>query len=180
MIDFIPYIPIIMILAFIPYACYSDIRNRTVSIYHMLAISLLSIPSLLIYLSESPERNYYLFAVSIALCAVLLVTAMIGGIGGADFWFASIIMLFVQYNPFTFPREYFPMDFMWNLLIVMAFIPIPVFLYNKIHRNDKFDEVTNTKGYGVIEMFTRYPRGVPFIVPISIAFVSTLIMEVVL
>ncbi len=186
MIPILPYIPVLLILCAIPYFCWSDIKTREVHPKYIAAIAFLSVPSLLLYLSESPERNYYLFALSIGLCLIPLILSTVGGIGGADFWFISVILVFVQYNPFHFPRVFFPLDFTYTLLIISVYTVLIIYLLNIYHKRNKTEllyeggvSVEQTP-YTFIEMFTKYPDGIPFMIPISVAFVATLIMEMVL
>lgn len=125
---------------------------------------------LFLYLSESPARNYYLLLLSCALVVIAFLLSFFGAIGGADFWFISAIMIFVQYNPFKFPRVFFPLDFFWTLLLTACYVPVLVFFYNKWKGND----------LPVIKMFTTFPNGIPFMIPISFAFIVTLLIEIIL
>lgn len=178
--NLIPYLPTLCILALIPHICFSDIRTRTVKTWVWIPVIISGIISLGLYLQESPERNLYLLGLSIALCIGIFAVAIIGGIGGADAIFASCIMLFIQYNPFHFPRVFFPLDFLWTLLMITITLPIWIYGYNLYLGNLKGDELTSTKPYTFIEMLTKFPRGVPFMIPISLAFIITLLMEVLL
>ena len=179
MIPILEYIPVIAILCYIPFVCISDWKTRHVNFLYFTPLIVACAPSFYNYVIESPARNYWLFGLTVILCCILLALAVVGAIGGADFWFASFIMLFVQYNPFVFPRVFFALDFFWTLLLITICLPIPIYFYNKAHRNDMFDDVTQKEGYGVIAMFTKVPHGVPFMIPISFAFVATLVMEMV-
>jgi Flp pilus assembly protein protease CpaA len=183
MIPILSYAPVILILLAIPYFCWSDIRTREVDPKYIALVALLSIPSLIMYLSESPDRNYYLFGLSIGLCIIPFIIALVGGIGGADFWFIMTIMIFVQYNPFKFPRVFFPLDFLWTLLVTMVYMVVILYAINLYHKRNK-EEILHEGGitvhqtpYTLVEMFTKYPNGIPFMVPISFAFVATLVME---
>ena len=175
--NIIEYIPLLTILCYIPFVCISDLRTRRFNFLYFGPLIVINLPTLYFYLEGSPDRNYWLLTLTLGLCVIMLILATVRAIGGADFWFASFIMIFVQYNPLEFPRTFFALDFFWTLLLVTVCIPIPVYFYNKLHRNDLFDEVTDTRGYGVIEMFTKYPRGIPFMIPISLAFYLTLLLE---
>jgi len=42
------------------------------------------------------------------------------------------------------------------------------------------DELVGKTPYTFVEMLTKFPRGIPFMLPISFAFVVTLVMEVLL
>lgn len=165
----IEYLPVASILLYIPFVCWSDWKTRTFPFPVMLLLLVNVIP-LLHYLGESPERNYYLLALSLGLCVIALLLAVINAIGGADFLFISAILIFVQYNPFRFPRVFFPLDFFYTMLVTAAYLPVVVFLYNKWKGNE----------YPVVQMLTKFPDGFPFMFPISFAFVVTLVLEIVI
>jgi hypothetical protein len=170
-VDTLQAIVIIMILCYIPLVCYSDIKTRTVKFVWYLPLIVIGTACLNAYLSDAPERNIYLLGLTVVLCLILLAASGLGAFGGSDFFFASFIMLFVQYNPFKSPRIFFALDFFWTLFIVMMFIPIILYAYNLFNPKSP----TSFKG-----RLTYYPRGVPFMIPISFAFIATLIMEVLL
>lgn len=162
---------VVMILCYIPLVCWSDIKTRTVPFWWFVPLVVAGGITEAMYLMESPDRNLYLLGLTWVLCCILFLAACRGAIGGADFWFASFIMLFVQFNPFKFPRIFFALDFFWTLLLVTLFIPILIYAYNLF-------EYDPPKTF--IGKLTHYPRGVPFMLPISFAFVATLAMELVM
>jgi len=166
----LPIFTTLIILGYIPFVCYSDIKTRTFEFNLWLPLILTGIANLIVYLAESPGRNFYLLGLSLVLCVVLLAFSYVGGIGGADFFFASFIMLFVQYNPFKFPRVFFALDFFWTLLLVTIALPIIIYAYNLF----EYDPPKT-----IVGKLTHFPRGVPFMLVISFAFVATLIMELI-
>jgi hypothetical protein len=115
-------------------------------------------------------------ALTMALCLILLAISLLGGIGGADWLFATAIMVFVQYNPFIFPREYFALDFFYTLLLTAIYLPVLTFIYNYWKGNHK--DFNIAPAYTTKEMLTRFPGGFPYMLPISFAFVFTLAIEV--
>ena len=174
MINILQYLPILttlLILCYIPFVCISDLRTRTFDFNYFWPLIIIGGANLAMYLLESPTRNYWLLALSLILCAILLTASMIGGIGGADFFFASFIMLFVQYNPFKFPRVFFALDFFWTLMLVSICLPIIIYAYNCVEYNPPTT---------FIGKLTHCPRGVPFMLVISFAFVATLVMEMII
>ena len=134
-------------------------------------------------------RNFYLLGLSAALCLIPLGMALMGWIGGGDFWLITIIMLFVQYNPFVFPRYWFSSDFFYMLLLIICTLPIFVWIYNfragnlfaktRFNPHNNLDEVI-APGYSFVEMLTKFPGGFPLMIPIALAFVLTLVVEVVM
>lgn len=164
---FIEYIPAILILLYIPFICISDWRTRTFDPFLFLPAVLIDIPLLYLYLAESPMRNYYLFGLTIVLCIAVLIVALYSVIGGADFLFISLIMLTVPYNPFLEVRRFFPLDFLYTLLIVGIYIPLIIYLYHFI-KKDRLP---------IWKMLTVLPKEFPYMISISFAFVLTLAME---
>jgi hypothetical protein len=160
-----------MILCYIPLVCYFDVKIRAFKLVWFTPLIVIGLFTLVMYVLESPERNFYLLGLSLILCGIILAISLIGGIGGADFFFATFIILFVQYNPFHIPRVFFALDFFWTLLLVTIALPIIIYFHNVL----EYDPPKS-----VIGMLTYYPRGIPFMLPISFAFVVTLLMEMVL
>ena len=163
------YIPAISILISLPYLCWCDWKTRTIPFSWICGIVAINSPILYMYLLESPPRNYYLLGLSGVLCLLMLAMVLLGRIGGGDFFTASAIMMYVQYNPFRFPRVCFPMDFFWTMLVCIVLCLPLVMLYN----------VRSGKKLGVWKEMFDFPGGIPLVIPISVAFVSTLIMELI-
>ena len=180
MTDIVEYIPLILILAYIPFVCICDIKYRKMAWDYWIPLVAVNGYYLIQYLLQSPERNFYLLGVSVVLCLILLIMSYFGGFMGADWIFASLIILTIQYNPLVFPREFFALDFFWTLLITTCFVPIIVWAYNFKSGNLFGDEVISQSPYTFIEMLTKYPRGVPFMLVISFAFIATIVAEVLL
>lgn len=166
--DLLQYLPSLMALCYIPYVCYSDIKYRKVNPLYFTPFLLIGIPCMYNYLLESPERNFILLQFSVVLCAVMFVLALLKAIGGADFIYASLIMLFIQFFPPRFPRVFFPLDFFWTLIILLAFMPIVAYFYNLYHK----------KALPFRQMFTIGGK-FPGMILISLALVITMIIEVV-
>jgi len=167
-----------MILAYIPIICASDILTRRFDFKWFIPLILVGIAYLAEYILESPTKNLYMLGFTFLLIGILLGISLFKGMYGADVFFATFIMLFVQYNPFIFPRVFFALDFFWTLLLLTCFLPIPIFIYNKWKRMD-WDDINKEHGYGVIKMFTHVEHGFPYLVIISLAYVLTLLIEVI-
>jgi Flp pilus assembly protein protease CpaA len=188
MTPLLDYLPVALILAYLPFMCWSDWKTRTFNFSYL--IPLIVVESLLLwrYLAESPARNYYLLGLSAAFCLIPLALAIFGIIGGGDFWLITIIMLFAQYNPFVTPRYWFSSDFFYILLLIICFLPIIVWFYNYRAGNlwggcvtfNPYNQMMEpVNGYSFVEMLTRFPGGFPLMLPIALAFVLTLVVEVV-
>jgi len=164
----IEYVPTLLILLYIPFVCISDWRTRTFNFLYLIPLMVINVPLVYLYLAESPLRNYYLMGMTLVLCLILLGVALYGAIGGADFWFASLIMITVPFNPFLSIRRYFPLDFFYTLLLTAVYLPIVIYIYH-IKNRDKLP---------IWKMLTAFPGKFPYMLPISFAFIATLIMEV--
>jgi len=169
--NFPQIITVILVLLYIPCVCYSDWKTRTFNFIYFLPLAVWGIFTTILYLEESPARNFWLMGLTVVMCCIVLAVAIIRGIGGADFWFASFIMVFLQFNPFVTPRLFFPLDFFLVLLAVMGCLPLVIYAYNCLEYNPPKTFVGK---------LTYFPDGVPFVLPISFAFLTTLILEMLL
>jgi hypothetical protein len=174
----LPFITAILILLYIPLVCYYDIWFRGFKFNCWIPLIIVGIAYLAEYILESPTKNLYMLGFTFLLIGILLCISLFKGMYGADVFFATFIMLFVQYNPFIYPRVFFALDFFWTLLLLTCCLPIPIFIYNKWKRMD-WDDINKEHGYGVIKMFTHIERGFPYLVIISLAYVLTLLMEMI-
>jgi len=174
----IPIVTALLILCYIPMVCYNDIKYREFNFMLWIPLILCGSTYLAEYILESPTKNLYMLGFTFLLIGILLGISLFKGMYGADVFFATFIMLFVQYNPFIFPRVFFALDFFWTLLLLTCCLPIPIFIYNKWKRMD-WDDINKEHGYGVIKMFTHIERGFPYLVIISLAYVLTLLIEVI-
>jgi hypothetical protein len=171
--NFLQAITVILILLYIPCVCYSDWKTspRTFNFLYFLPLAVWGGFTTILYLSDSPVRNLWLMMLTLIMCCIILVPALLGGIGGGDFWFATFIMVFLQFNPFVTPRLFFPLDFFLVLIATMGCLPLVVYAYNLL-------EYQPPKTlYG---KFFQFPDGIPFMIPISFAFLVALIMEMIL
>ena len=179
MITIFSYLTVALILCYLPFVCISDIRTRTFNPLYFSPLAVVGLFSTAVYLLDNlAERNIYLLALTGALCLVILVLAIVGVIGGADFIFASMIMIFMQYNPFLFPRVFFALDFFWTFMLIQVALAAGVLAYNFIRNNPG-----NKEGFAkaMWHMANTWPgkfSHAPNLVVISIAFVATLLMEV--
>ena len=164
------YIPVLLILLYVPFVCISDWRSRTFNVMYYIPLILINAPLLYLYLAESPARNYYFLGLTILLCLVTFALALIKSIGGGDFWLITLMMITVPYNPFITIRKFFPLDFFYTLMITACYLPLVIYVYH-IHKKDKLP---------FKQMLTQFPGDFPYTIPISFAFIATLIMEIVL
>jgi Flp pilus assembly protein protease CpaA len=144
------------------------LRYRNIPCKIWIPLILLDTPILIYDYLNAPTRNQYLFWISFVICLVLFLLSWKYIIGGGDVIFTSAILLFVQYNPLTgYPHRFFPLDFFWTLLVLSSTLPLVAFTYNKLKDHH----------FGLIGMFSKFPRKIPFTFVISVSFLLTTLME---
>lgn len=174
------FIPLIAILLYIPAVCISDWRTRTFPAQWFIPLIAGCIPTTIAYLLESPERNYLLMELSLGLCLILFIMAYLKAIGGADFIFASIIIISMQFNPLKFPRVFFALDFFWTLVLVQILVVAGVLIYNMMNRMVPENTSFSRLMWSMANTWPgKFPHA-PNMLIISVAFLSTLIMEMVI
>lgn len=161
------WIGVTSIVLYIPLVCFLDMRDRRVPFKYWLPLIFVNTPVVtLICFSGFPIVS---LLVPLALCLIYISMMKLGYIHGADAWFLIFIALFVVYDPPNLQPGLFQVGFYFNLLGILLITAFYVFLHNMRAGNR----------YSLIKQFSEYPRGVPFMFPISIAFLLTLILDVV-
>lgn len=163
-------LPFLAISAYLAFICWSDIRSREFHPKYYIPLAVSGIISLSLYFIESPVRNYYFFALSACMCTIFFILAFVRITGFSDAVLISLIMLIMQYNPFTSIRIFYPLDFFWCLMILTVAMPIFVWI-NNIRCKRKLD---------VISMLTHMRDQFPYTTLIAAAFFITIIAEVIL
>jgi len=161
MFNAILLIPVMSILAYLPYLCASDIQNRAVPHKSWLPLLAVNLP-VLAYMMLIPDGYpWYSLAISLVMIGTFYVITRMGIIHGADFVYLAVISLFWVVNPFPWPHGLMQIMFYIYLIVVMMLTPMFVLIYNYLqgHR------------WNVYRMMSEFPRGIPMIVPISVAFV---------
>ena len=155
-------IPIVTILSVIPSVCYSDIRNREVSDFFWTLLLLLNAPGA-IYLYAAEYYPPFTLLTSAAMSLLFYLTVKKGLLQQADGIFLTIISIFYIINPWPVPHGSVQLAFLVNLITMMFMTAIIVVGYNVLKGNR----------YDLVKMASEYPGGVPFMLPISAAFVLT-------
>jgi len=197
-------IPFFAILIYLPFVCISDWRTRSFDFLYFIPLICVCAPFTYWYFIGSPERNYMLIGVTLLLCLVWLALAFKGIIGGGDFVFASIIMIFIQDYPFVVPRTWFPLDFFLITWLCACILPILAYFHNaRLHYDrplwrDKEGEYADSRlewyrlkdlggshrwikieePYSFKRLLTEYPGGFPYTIVISLAFLVTVVVGV--
>jgi hypothetical protein len=159
------------LLMFIPYMIYTDIKHRRVSheLFYFLA-SVNFVPLFMIYWFHilPPINLVYSIIISVGVFAIWKKFGS-GAFSAADrnLIVAIAFLLFWvpwrEITPTTYQSDVAAMylfGFIAYFMMVCMFIPGVLFAYNYIAGRRS----------NILQMLTYYPRGIPFIVPIAVAF----------
>lgn len=146
------------VLLSLPIVCILDMKYREVPNWIWVAMLIPNIPALWIMYTNGMPISY--LALSLGLVGLYFIIWSKGWIGGADAKFLSVIALIIPISPFSYNP--FQITFYICLLIVLGMVPFIVYLRNHI----KCHEQITMK-----EKWSYWPRGIPYMIPISFAFV---------
>ena len=160
--DTVLWINLIMFLAYVPLVCYFDIRYREFN--PMLWAPLVGwgcITSYVMYFTADGWYPKETIIASLLLIFIFWVMLRFKVIEGADYLYLCIIALFWVVNPYPTNHGIMQFVFYAYLMFTLLVTAVVVLLYN----------VINGHRWGIVDMMSKYPRGVPMLVPIAIAFV---------
>jgi len=159
-----------------PYFCYLDIRYRKIPVEYFYFLAGLNLPVMaLIYLSG--WVTLWHLATSLGISAMIIAAYLYfrsGIFSGADRNLLIAIILFLFYNPFSpiidpvysdWIAWCYQIKFIAYFFMVMCIVPGIILAYNLLKRND----------YPLWDMLTKYPRGIPMVLPIAAAYYITVI-----
>ena len=161
------WIILAMFLAYIPVLCYLDLKYREVNHWIWTPMFLIG-TCITVYMYI---QGYYLLdtlvgtLLSILIFYVLMETDYIQG---ADFLFLSFITAFWIINPYPINHGMMQLIFFIDLLTIMILTSLVVLIYNIVKGNR----------WGLIKMMNTYPRGLPYMIPISVAFLMSLVVRI--
>jgi Flp pilus assembly protein protease CpaA len=121
----------------------------------------INIPFVYILYTNGLPLTY--FMLSLVIIGIYLLLWGMNWIGGADAKFLSTIALITPITPFSY--QPFQISFYMWFTIVLGILPLVIYTYNYLKREQK----------PIIRMFIEVPRGIPYMIPISTAFVIALI-----
>lgn len=165
LIEFLIWIPVLSILDYIPLVCWLDTKCREVQPVYWAPLVAINMPGFVVlYLTGT--YPWYSLAISLVMCFIFWAMAA-RLIGGTDYIFMCLISLFFVVSPLPYPPGHNglmqPM-FYCTLILCMMVTCMAVFAYNWIAGNR----------WTFWKMIQDYPRGIPFILPISAAFLLAL------
>lgn len=161
LINILLLIPLVSILLYIIPLCYLDIRYREVEHWYWLPLVLVNVP-VMVYLYVSEWYPWYAFVISVVTCGIFLAVMRLGLLNGADFLFLVFISLFWIVNPNPWPHG-IQAQFYVYLIVAMLVTAGAVLTVNYLKGERK----------GLVAMMQDYPRGIPYMLTISLAFVMS-------
>ena len=160
--DVVLWINLIIFLAYVPIVCYHDIKYREFHpLYWLPLVFWGCITSYVMYFTEYGWYPKETIIASLLLCFIFWVMLKFKVIEGADYLYLCIIALFWVVNPYPTNHGIMQFVFYTYLMFTLFVTAAVVLLYNVIkgHR------------WGIVDMMSKFPCGVPMFVPIAIAFV---------
>ena len=160
--EFLLRIPILSLLAYVPFICYADVKWREIPHRWWFPLWGVNAP-ILAYFYWEGLYPFFALPVSLVMCGIFWVLMRRDYIQGADMLFLWAVSLFFVTNPYPLPHgiEQFPF---YAFLIATMLITAPVLLVLNYYDGER---------RSVLSMMSHYPGGVPFILPISAALVLT-------
>ena len=153
-------VPLCSIMAYLFPVCVLDIKYREVNPFLWAPLLIVNVP-VMVYLYVSEWYPWYCFLISLVTCGIFYAIWKTDLLQGADYLFLSFIALFWIVNPHNPWPHGIQIQFYFYLLATMAVTAVLVFIYN----------VWSDRKGTWIQMLQDYPRGIPFMLPISLAFV---------
>lgn len=177
LIEILRWYPILTILISIPWLCWYDYKYREIPDSILNRLFLLNIP--LFVITFFAEQMTYMDAIVILVPVVIYYVLMrLHFFEGDDFMILAMISIFCINNPLG---GTIPVKMMLYLAGVVFFVACCNFAYNLGHlallkRDYPFDPVFETPSITSLANMTSDGRGFPMMIPISIAFVLTIIL----
>jgi Flp pilus assembly protein protease CpaA len=164
LINILLLVPLVSILIYIIPVCYLDVRYREVNNWYWLPLLIVNVPTA-VYLYVSVWYPWYCLLISLIIIGIFAFMVRIDFLNGADFIFLACIALFWIVNPHPLPHS-IQIQFYLYLLISMLVTAAAVLCLNYLRGERK----------SWIAMMQEYPRGVPYILPVSFAFVLSYLL----
>ena len=152
---------VLTFLCYIPVLCYLDIRYREINYeVYMIPLFLIGTP-ITAYMYISGLYPITSLILSGIMAAIFYYIYRHNYLQGADVVFLLFISMFWVVNPFPVPHGPMWIIFIIYLIIAMTITAGIILIYNylKGHR------------WELVDMMSAYPGGIPVILPISAAFI---------
>lgn len=169
MIDYIhaaAYVGVITTLIYLLPLCYWDIKYRAIPKWSLIPLIVINIPSIVLLYTNGLPLAYIALS---GLSTVLFLILFWGNCyRGADARFLILISWFCILNPLN------PADssniFQIIFVIMLAFTAIMWMIYIYFYNRS-----VGNKGLSLWQKFNNYPRGSPWMIPIAVAFILTVV-----
>ena len=169
MIDYIHlagYIGVISTLLYLIPLCHFDVKNRSIPKWIMVPYMLVNTPALLVLYTNGLPLAY--IALSGLLTGLFLFLFIMNCYRGGDARFLILISWFCILNPLN------PMDssniFQIIFVIMLASCAIGWMIYVYF-----YNRARGFKTKSLFHKFNDYPRGSPWMIPIAVAFLLTVV-----
>lgn len=159
------WINLLVLIAYTPIVCYFDIKYREFHPALWIPMILLCGP-IFIHMTISGLYPWYSFVLSLIMIGIFRMAMYMKFIEGADFLYLSLISLFWVVNPVGWTHGLMQIQFYVYLLFVSMITATIILIYNYLSDNR----------WDVVMMMSEYKNGIPYMVPISAAFLLSVIM----
>ena len=172
MIDYIhaaAYVGVISMLLLLPIIVWNDIRFRKVPQWPLWLLVVINLPMLFTLYSNGLPIFYALLSIAMTLLFGLLYK--LNAFKGGDTKILILISWFCPLNPLNPNDTFFQIQFVIFLAAMAVLWMIYVYFTNR-HAEDQL----TFREMSLRQKFNNYPRGSPWMVPIAIAFVITVML----
>ena len=165
--DFLVRLPSVLLLAYVPFVCYADLKWREFRHRWWLPLWVVNLP-LIFYLYRLDLYPITALPLSLIMCGIFWAMHHFDYIQGADTLWLWAISLFFVANPLgMFPHGPEQIPFFLYLMVMMILSAPVALLIN--WRNGKHGDP--------LQMMNTYGLGIHLMVPISAALVITMVMS---
>lgn len=172
MIDYIhaaAYIGVLSVLILLGPIVWSDIKYRRVPRWAVWALIVVNTPALFVLYSEGLPLFYTLL--SVVMTMLFMVLYRVGAFKGGDAKLLILISLFCPLNPLNPNDSFFQIQYVIFLAASAVMWAIYVYFQNRNAQDPlTFNEMS------LWQKFNNYPNGSPWMIPIAIAFVVTVVL----
>jgi len=167
------WVPVLVLCAYAPILCWLDLKYRDIQ-SHMIWI-----PAIIIcgaswcYFFYNGVYGFWTLSLSIIGISIWLAALIPGYIGGADFWYLSLINLFVIFNPITGHLMFLPMII---CLVMWTAISVWYIFTNNVKKEMRSGKNMKESITSAIKRGAFVDRGFPMLIPISLALITAVIL----
>jgi hypothetical protein len=157
-------LPVAILLVYVPFICILDLKWREIPPAIWLPLWIVNVPTVS-YLYLAGFYPWYALPFSLIMCGIFRAMYSRGLIHGADVYWLWAVSLFFVVNPFPVPHgiEQFPF---YVFLITTMMLTAGILLWANYRAGRRGT---------VVQMLSNYPGGVPLVLPISAAFLLTVV-----